>query len=467
VTASARVRWQVRRDVADEPATTRVSVSAEAEQTVEAVLGRIEDAREEIADLALTLANTFGPVGRERPVAQAVDDWYREQGIESAIVELSPERANTVARLRGSQSGAALIFNAHLDTEASGPDYDNLMGIPDPNQVGAWREGDQLFGHTILNDRGAMALFMVAAKAVRDAGVPLRKDIILSSVSGETGQAPVDEYQGPQYEGKGYGSSLLVEQGVRGEFALVAETTDFALCWYNCGAAYYKVTVRGQNMYTPRLRRPDRLGLHPNAIVKAAHVVEAIEGWAVKYEERHAQATPCGEVRPKAQVGAIRGGIPWRPNRSSPYCALYVDVRLLPGQDVDAVTESLSSAIADAGVEAEIDLIMAKQGAVATGIEPLADAVVRAHQFVRGAPPPPRAEVAVVSMWRDTNVFNRSGIPALTFGPSRGAADVQGRGHFELNDLVDCAKMYALVAMQLATEFPAEALELAPSASPQ
>ena len=42
------------------------------------------------------------------------------------------------------------------------------------------------------------------------------------------------------------------------------------------------------------------------------------------------------------------------------------------------------------------------------------------------------------------------GIPSLTFGPSRGRADVQGHGYFELDDLVDAAKMYALTALEVA-----------------
>ena len=33
---------------------------------------------------------------------------------------------------------------------------------------------------------------------------------------------------------------------------------------------------------------------------------------------------------------------------------------------------------------------------------------------------------------------------------SRGTADVQGQGYFELDALVACAKMYALVALRLA-----------------
>lgn len=413
------------------------------------VLNRIDEAREEIAELALHLGNTFAPTGDELAVAQSVEGWYRDRGIEARLQEVIPGRANVIARVPGDAAGRSLLFNAHLDTEASGSDYDNLMQVPDQNRLGAWRRGDRLYGHTVLNDRGCMALFMVAGRVLRDAAALSEGELILTSVIGETGQSPVDEFQGLRYEGKGFGSTFLVEHGVRADYALVAETTDNAVCWYNCGANYYKVTLRGRNMYTPRLRRPSALHDHPNAIVKAAAVVEAIERWAIDFEAQRTRQTACGEVRPKAQVGAIRGGIPWRPNRSSPYCALYVDVRTLPGEDPDQVTAALQAAVDQVGVGAELELVMSKAGREGRGVEPLVDAIGAAHRLVSGRDLPASAPSAVVGMWRDTNVFNGADIPAVTFGPRRGQADVQGDGHFELDDLVAMTKMYALTALQV------------------
>lgn len=416
------------------------------------VLGRIDEAREDLAELCLDLANTYAPFGYEAPVAQRIHTWYGQQGIDSAIWEITGDRANVVARLRGKGTHPSLLFNAHLDTEASGPDFDALMQVPDPNRRGGWREGDRFFGHTVLNDRHGHALFMIAARAIRDSGAELAGDLVLTSVAGETGSAPVDEYRGVGYEGKGLGTRFLLDHGVRARYGIVAETTDFALCWHNTGAVYVKVTLRGRNMYTPRLARPidGDLRAHPNAIVRAATAIQAIEAWAVEFERQRTGPTPCGEVQPKAQVGAVRGGIPWRPNRSSPYCALYVDIRTLPDEEPLDVVDAMADALHDAGVDAEIDIIMARSGAVADGIEPLADAIAAAHQAVRGTPPPAPAEPAVVSMWRDTNVLNRAGVPALTFGPSRGKAAVQGTGFMELDDMVDGAKMYALSALRIA-----------------
>lgn len=415
------------------------------------VLGRIEVAREELGALCLDLGNVYAPFGRELAAAERVHDWYREQGMATRLQQIVDGRANVVARVAGSERGPSLLFNAHLDTEVSGPDFDNLMQVPDPNHRGGWREDDRFYGHTILNDRHGHALFMIAARAIRDAEAPLRGDLVLTSVAGETGSAPVDEYRGSAYEGKGLGTRYLVDHGVRADYAVVAETTDFAMCWHNTGAIYCKVTLRGRNMYTPRLERPDGSDLraHPNAIVKAAAAVQVIEEWAMDFQRQRSGTTPCGEVEPKAQVGAIRGGIPWRPNRSSPYCALYVDIRTLPGEEPREVVDALATALSDGGIDAEVEMTMAKAGSLAEGVEPLTEAIGRAHEAVRGVPPSAVAEPAVVSMWRDTNILNRAGIPALTFGPSRGHAAVQGTGYMELEDMVDAAKMYALAALQV------------------
>jgi acetylornithine deacetylase/succinyl-diaminopimelate desuccinylase-like protein len=420
------------------------------EQALQDILGRIEESRDEMAELTIELANTYAPAGQEQPVAEVVHAWYVREGLASRLVPIMAERANVVARVPGSGTGRSILFNAHLDTEVSGHDYETLMQTPDPNRVGGWRDGDRLFGHTVLNDRHAHAMMMIAARAIQQSGVQLGGDMLLTSVAGETGSAPVDEFQGLRYEGKGLGSSYLVRHGVRADFALISETTNFALCWHACGAAYFKVTVRGRNMYTPRLERPDDLASHPNAIVKAATVVQAIEAWAIEFEATRTTATPCGEVRPKAQVGAIRGGIPYRPNRSSPYCALYVDVRMLPDEDPADIQRSLRTALDGTGVDVEVDMIMSKDGALGSGVEPLAEAIRDAHRAVRGTEPPPYAEPAVVSMWRDQNVFNNAGIPAINFGPSRGSAAVQGTGSIELDDMIDAAKMYALTTVQIA-----------------
>jgi acetylornithine deacetylase/succinyl-diaminopimelate desuccinylase-like protein len=421
------------------------------EGLIEDVFGRIDESREDLADLALTLGNTYGPLGNEEPTARRVYEWYRDNGMEADLVPMIEGRASVVGRLRGDGTGRSLIFNAHLDTEASGPDYDRLMNAPDPNLVGARREGDHIIGHTVQNDRGCMSVQMVAGRAISQAGAALRGDVLLKSAAGETGAAPVDEYEGMRYESKGLGTTWLVDRGYTADYAVIAETTDFSASWVQCGATYFKVSLSGRNMYTPRLVRTDQLADHPNAIVRAAAVIQAIESWAVEFEARRTTETSSGTMAPKAQVGAMRGGLPWRPNRSSTYAALYVDVRTLPGEDVGPIHRELTDVVRSVDPGAAVEIYMSKAGHAASdeAIAPLLDTIKAAHEYVRGEPMPARAETAVVSMWRDTNVYNGRGIPSLTFGPSRGNAATQGTGSMELGNMIEGTKIYALMALSM------------------
>jgi hypothetical protein len=57
--------------------------------------------------------------------------WYRENAVPAELQPITDVRANVVARLRGAGGGPTVLFNAHLDTEASGPEYDRLMAVPE------------------------------------------------------------------------------------------------------------------------------------------------------------------------------------------------------------------------------------------------------------------------------------------------------------------------------------------------
>lgn len=407
---------------------------------------------EELAELALKMANTISPMGHELPLAEVVHGWLTENKLNPFRQPILADRANVVAVLKGGGQGQSLLYNSHLDTEISGPEWEWGMNASDINKTGAWREQNRLFGHTVLNDRGLMATTMIALKALRDSGVPLAGDVIFTGVVGETGAAPVDEFQGLTYEGKGLGSRHLISHGVRADYALVAETTDFGISWIACGACYLKVSVPGVNQYTPRSQRPDNITDHPNAIVKMAHVIQAIENWARIYEKRNTTQTPCGTIVPKVNIGAVRGGVVYRPNRTSPHCAIYVDVRILPHVDPLSIERELRGVVETLGVGARVETYLARTGAIGENVERLAQIVKESCHAVTGREPAPQAPQEVVSMWRDNNVFNEAGIPSLTFGPPRRRESETGRLHFQLEDLANMANIYAQVAYAVCSQ---------------
>jgi acetylornithine deacetylase/succinyl-diaminopimelate desuccinylase-like protein len=407
------------------------------------VIEKIDE--KELVDLATTLGGITAPSGHEQPMADFVEDWLKRQGFHCFQQNLCEGRSNTVGFLRGKGNGKTLIFNSHLDSDMGLPP---LPGGPIPPGPKIRIEGRRIFGKTVQNDRGPMAAFMIAAKAIKEAGVAMRGDIIMTMVVGEIGMGPIDEFQGPRYIGKGYGSRHAVAHGIMGDFALVAESTDFGVTWIEAGAAYFKVTLHGTGYYTPRL--PDRGALKdtPNPIVKMSMVIQAIEEWAARYEKTHRVEYPVGVMVPRVAIGAIRAGHPFSPSTGVDTCSIYVDVRVPPSQSFSAAENELKQVVQSQGFGGEVQMYMARKGYEGKNVEPLVESVKRAHRQIRGTECPP-VSTPEISMWRDVNIFNEVGIPSATFGFPRKTEPGVNEKFVDIDDLVDCSRMYALVAMDV------------------
>ena len=407
------------------------------------VVERIDE--QELVELAAAMGDITAPSGHEQPMADYVEAWLKRQGFHAYQQNLCEGRSNTIGILKGGGDGKNIIFNSHLDSESGLPP---LVGGPIPPGPKIRIEGRRIFGKTVQNDRGPMAAFMIAAKAIKDARITLRGDIIMAMVAGEIGMAPIDEFQGPRYIGKGYGSRHAVAHGIAGDFALVAESTDFGVTWIEAGAAYFKVTVHGTGYYTPRLPARGAPESSPNPIVKMSLIVQAIESWAARYEKNHQVEYPVGVMVPRVAIGAIRGGLPFSPGAGVDACSIYVDVRVPPPVSFAEVERELKEAVRSQNFGGEVELYMARRGYEAKNVEPLVESIRKAHRAIRGVECPP-VSTPEISMWRDVNVFNEVGIPAATFGFPRKTEPGLDEKFVDIDDLVDCAKMYALVALEI------------------
>lgn len=423
--------------------------------TPEDVLARID--RQEVIELALALGNIDSPTGSEGPAGQYVYDWLARNGFEPRKYALVEERFNVAAWIEGSGGGYSLIFNSHLDTTLRPDAIWSARDPRDPLYHTAWIEGDQIYGDGVVNDKGPMAAFLVAAKAIKEAGFPLKGDLIVSAVAGEISREPVDEFQGWPYLSKDLGARFMVTHGVVADFALVAEGTGFGIVWIEPGKAHFKVTVYSDQprYYSPYLPRPTGIVDAPNAIVRTSAVIQAFEEWAYAYQQRYTLEAESGTVIPKASINAIRSGYPFNLTSTPQVCSFYVDTRILPGQNPLDVREELRDLLRRVGVPGKVELFLYRPGFEAQGIERLVETVRRCH--AQTFPTPPQTvSPAVSSMWRDTNVFNELGIPALSYGPR--SASHAARKSFALDDLFNAAIVYARIAMDLCTqERPREA----------
>jgi len=143
------------------------------------VVARID--RDELIRLVLDICNIDSPVGHEAAVAERLYGWLRDEGFAPRRIGLLPDRYNLLASLPGSGGGESLLFNGHMDTYAPRePDLVHLDATRDELHK-AWIEDDLLVGDGVVNDKGPIAAFLIAAKAVRGAGVRLPGDLLLSA----------------------------------------------------------------------------------------------------------------------------------------------------------------------------------------------------------------------------------------------------------------------------------------------
>jgi acetylornithine deacetylase/succinyl-diaminopimelate desuccinylase-like protein len=417
---------------------------------LELVLGRVDELGDELVHLTQKLANAYCPPGQEHTAAAVATEWLDANGIPYDVHAASPERPSIVGKLAGSDpAGTSLLFNSHLDSPISREhDHLRLRNPLDPKYTSAWVEGDRVYGYGAVNDKGPMAAWMIACKALKDTGAPLRGDVFLTMVAGEIGQWPMEEFQGPAYDGTGMGARELVAAGVRADHVLVAEATGFTAAWVEAGKANFRVTVyAGPSRYTPHIPRPVPFEQNPNAIIRSGPLLVALEDWAVRYQEEHTKTYEGGTIVPKVNLGAIRSGVLYNLERVPEVCRLYIDVRTLPEADPEAIRASLEALVASQGLEATVELVSYHAGAESPGVDPLIGALRRVHAHEFGAEMEPATPV-MSSQWRDTIPFADAGMPALTYGPS---FPTGGRDEYfmERSDLLSAARVYARLAVEL------------------
>lgn len=416
-----------------------------------AILDRIDV--DELVKVTLDLANIDSPTGCEGPVADYVHEWLCRQGFDARKVGLYPDRPNVIATLPGTSHGRSLCFNSHMDTTIHKDEWWTTRRAADPIFHTGWREGDVLIGNGVCNCKGPMATWLLAAKAIKDSGVKLKGDLMLMAVVGEIGLEPIEEFQPPAYVAKEAGTRYAITHGGVTDYALVSEGTDFGIVGVEAGKAFFKITVFGDDLpiYTPYIQRPTTIEKSPSAIVRISKLIERIEAWAYEYEQKNRYECAGGVVVPKVNIGAIRGGVPYKITKTVQQCAIYVDVRITPVQEPLEVREELRRVMRDAGLNGEVELYVFRPAFEADEKKgaPLRGAITRAHQAVVGGDPKP-PPVGTSSMWRDLNCFNEMRIPSFAYGP--GVSVGGGIFRMPIKALLTGTQLYVHTALDLCNQ---------------
>ena len=355
-------------------------------------------------------------------------------------------RPNAVGHLRGSGDGLNLLFTGHMDTSYSG-DEEHLAG--DGFRPKAIVRDGWLFGLGANNMKSGLAAALVAIEAVVKAGIKLAGDVSLGAVVGEIEKTAIEEFQGVEYSGYGVGSRHLVTHGVTADFAVLAEPTGMRIAVANMGCIWMRITVGGTVAHSALANRPNVV----NAIAVMHQLQADIVQWARDYEAAHVY---MGE-HPNVTIAAIRGGAPWRLSRNPHACSLYLDIRTVPGQTVDAVKRDLRRVLRrfaerSGTPEPALHVYVSDPPTMVDEQLPVVQSLGAAQAEVTGERPAP----IIRRPGADTVHFNAYGVPCVSFGPggrmhpdSRGSSMHAFGEHVLIDDCVAAAKIYLATALDL------------------
>jgi acetylornithine deacetylase/succinyl-diaminopimelate desuccinylase-like protein len=398
--------------------------------------------RDRLVETASRMIGVHSFTGDEEGMARLMVELYEELGLHVQWQQVEDGRANALGILEGSGGARSLMLNGHMDTSYSGrePWLKDVPGF----QPAAFVEDGRLYGLGISNMKGALACYVEAVRALLDAGVRLRGDLMIAAVCGEIEKTQHGDAVGAQYRGYAAGTRYLVTHGGVADMCLLGEPTEGKVVLGHFGALWLRIRVHGDFVHTAFSEgRRDR-----NSILRMHEVLAAVREWIPAWEDDPANAYRSAKAI--VNVGAVEGGFGWRVSRTPHHTDLFLDVRVPPTKPMNVArrevlewVRSLRERFPDYGVEGEI-YVTAPGAEIDEGHE-LVAAIDASHADVFGAPP----ERDVTRWFSDASALTRYGIPTVNYGTSTGLMDVERGENLEIEGLVQMANVYARVAQRV------------------
>src|SRR5947208_705762 len=398
--------------------------------------------KDRLVETASALIDVPSFTGDEQPMAELMVSLYEELGLQVQWQQVEDGRANALGTWSGTGGGKTLMFNGHMDTSYSGrePWLKDVPGF----QPHAFVRNGRLYGLGISNMKGALACYVEAVRALQDAGVKLRGDVLIAAVCGEIEKTQHGTAQGAQYRGYAAGTRYLDSHGGVADMCLLGEPTEGKVVLGHFGALWLRLRVHGNFIHTAFSEgKRDQ-----NSILRMHEVTGAILEWIPEWE---GDASNSYRGAPAiVNVGAVEGGFGWRASRTPHHTDIFLDVRVPPTRpmgearrEVLEMVRGLAERFPNFGVEGEV-YVTAPGAEIDEGHE-LVAAIDTAHEAVFGAKP----ERDVTRWFSDASALTRYGVPTVNYGTSTGLMDVELGENLEIDGLVKTAEVYARVAMDV------------------
>ncbi|QDT04807.1 putative succinyl-diaminopimelate desuccinylase [Rubripirellula lacrimiformis] len=364
----------------------------------------------------------------EAEMADYVDRYFTQRGIETWRQQVYPDRPNVIARVPGLDSSRRIVLEAHMDTVS-------VVGMTIPPWTPEIRQG-RMYGRGSCDTKGGMAAMMNAVSTMVSAGTTPPCDVLFT--------ATIDEefsYRGvvalcDSLEPGPVDAAILTTESSpthpwTADAAIIAEPTDLRAVIASKGLVRWKIVTTGRSSHSAK----PHLGV--NAIEHMAHVITAIESDT----RRLAKSTHPLLGPATCNIGVVRGGVQinFVPDR----CEIEIDRRLLPGETRETVLQHYQDLV---------DKVAVNQTSMQVTMEPpmLSDRPLETNASSKAV----RNIVSVledmnldatpagVPFCSDASKFGALGIPSMILGPGSIDQAHAAVEYIECSQVVQAAEIY-------------------------
>ena len=415
------------------------------ESIVETVLAQINP--QTVIDLTANLVrcnSVWDPQAgtSEAEAAALVARWARDRGFDVVVESVAPGRPNVIVRWEAGLGSRRLMFEGHTDVVTPG---DLSQWHYDP--FGAQIEKSRMFGRGTNDTKGNLAAMLAAMAALKVSGVPLSGSMIGGVLCDEEGMMAGVQH----FIAQGHADTVTA--------AIICEPQDGLICISQKGAVRARFAVHGRMSHGAM----PLSGINP--VPAVARIIDGLAGLEAEAVNSMGQDPLLGwpSFTPTV-VQAPAQGTP-QLNVVPGEAEILVDVRTLPGQHHDIIRKALGDLAQQTAREVndgyrEIDrrLGLQRPRELEVAVEFLSDrpctrtgendpvvaSAVWASRRVSGREP----EFAGVPGATDgTFLWSMKGIPIVTMGAGDRQVPHQVDEWVDLDQLVDTARIYALIAL--------------------
>ena len=366
----------------------------------------------------------------EEAAARWVETRCQEIGLETHFEFVEPGRPNVVALLSTHNSSLkTLMFEGHTDVVTEG----DPTKWTDPPFNATIRDG-KIYGRGANDMKAGVCCALMATRAILQSNIKLNGDILLGIVCDEEGQM--------------IGIKHFVERGWADNVTacIVCEPEENHLCISQKGVMWIRVTIHGVMSH----------GAMPltgvNSIYPMARFLDAVHALEERLIVQHGRDEFLGQpsITPTIVQSPPRGAGEPQKNVMPEATETILDMRLIPGQDPDAIVSTIEKMLqaacaVDPRLHYEMEVLEVRHPTKTDRDHPIVQALASAYITLTSQQP----TYGGVPGSTDGTILNaRKGIPIVTCGPG----DIYIPHHVDewvsVEEIKQAARMYALAAMR-------------------